>query len=110
MPKVFSYGTLQDPKVQRTLFGKTLQGKPDAVNGYQRVHLEYDGGNYPALIKGDRRYIGQTYEISFKELMAMDEYEGDAYVRDAITTEEGNEAYLYILNPNIKINGRDNKA
>ena len=32
--RLFSYGTLQLPAVQRIVFGRTLDGKPDKLPGY----------------------------------------------------------------------------
>jgi hypothetical protein len=33
MPLIFAYGTLQEPNVQRTLFGRLLRGASDELKG-----------------------------------------------------------------------------
>lgn len=37
---LFSYGTLQQPSVQRASFGRLLQGMADAIPGYRQSMLE----------------------------------------------------------------------
>jgi hypothetical protein len=32
---LFSYGTLRQPEVQRTTFGRELEGRPDAIVGFE---------------------------------------------------------------------------
>lgn len=106
--KIFSYGTIQDPKIQRELFGELKKSTPDAINGFQRLHMTLDGGVYPVLIKGDCRYYGHVYDVTPDELKKLDEYEGDAYIRIPVDTEEKQKVFIYILNPKIKLNLKNN--
>jgi len=39
-PRLFSYGTLQDPAVQLANFGRRLGGQPDALPGFRRDLIE----------------------------------------------------------------------
>jgi hypothetical protein len=45
MPLLFSYGTLQDEKVQLTLFGRTLVGHKDQLVGFEQalIHVQDPG-------------------------------------------------------------------
>lgn len=40
MEKLFSYGTLQLPEVQRSLFGRLLNGQVDQLPGYAIKELK----------------------------------------------------------------------
>ena len=40
MPRLFSYGTLQLPQVQRDRFGRLLDGAPDALVGHRTLMIE----------------------------------------------------------------------
>jgi len=40
MPRLFSYGTLQDPKVQHETFGRLLVGEPDGLSGWHETQIE----------------------------------------------------------------------
>jgi len=48
---LFSYGTLQEEPVQRTTFGRTLQGQPDALTGYVVSRVKIDD---PSVIAASR--------------------------------------------------------
>ena len=39
MPLLFSYGTLQQPAVQLSTFGRLLQGTPDELLGFEQSVL-----------------------------------------------------------------------
>jgi gamma-glutamylcyclotransferase (GGCT)/AIG2-like uncharacterized protein YtfP len=105
---LFSYGTLQQPDVQRGTYGRLLDGRPDVLTGYRLAPLTITDPDVVALSgapvhmiacpTGDPadRIEGIVYTITPAELAATDEYEGDAYARVEVRLESGASAFVYI--------------
>ena len=105
---LFSYGTLQQPEVQRATYGRLLEGRPDVLIGYRLAPLTITDPDVVALSgapvhmiacrTGDPadRIKGVVYTITSAELAATDDYEGDAYARIEARLESGASAFLYI--------------
>jgi gamma-glutamylcyclotransferase (GGCT)/AIG2-like uncharacterized protein YtfP len=106
---LFSYGTLRQPEVQRATFGRELDGRPDAIVGYD---LEYVTISDPHVIKtsgSDRHPIlkptdradaaveGTVFAISEADLAAADEYEVDDYRRITVPLRSGDQAWVYVF-------------
>lgn len=106
---LFSYGTLRLPDVQRSTFGRELDGRPDAIVGYD---LDYVTITDPHVVKtsgSDRHPIlkptdradaaveGTVFVVSAAELAAADEYEVDAYRRVAVPLRSGDQAWVYVF-------------
>jgi len=84
---LFSYGTLQQPEVQLTTFGRRLAGHGDAVLGHELdwvkirdPHVIATSGSdrHPVLVESDRPAAaveGTVFAITAAELAAADEYE-----------------------------------
>lgn len=104
---LFTYGTLRDPEVQRSLFGRLVPGAADILVGYRlgtvtisdpeviatsgiETHLCVDETGDP----GDR-IEGQVLRLTEAELAAADAYETADYERVAVTLASGIEAFLY---------------
>lgn len=104
---LFSYGTLQQADVQIELFGRRLDGEPDALTGFvvgtlqitdeavvalsgEEVHLVLRRGR-----SGDR-IAGMALAVTNAELIAADDYETDDYRRITATLESGREAFVYV--------------
>jgi len=51
---------------------------------------------YPALVPGSRAIVGELYRIAASALPALDEFEGDAYVRQEIELEGQLRALAYL--------------
>jgi gamma-glutamylcyclotransferase (GGCT)/AIG2-like uncharacterized protein YtfP len=109
MPRVFSYGTLQDESVQLATFGRTLVGQSDVLPGAKAVRLVLDD---PALIAssgraehtnldfGDAaaRVAGTAFSITDAELARADGYEETAgYKRIEVTLASGLRAWVYVF-------------
>jgi Gamma-glutamyl cyclotransferase, AIG2-like len=87
---LFSYGTLRQREVQLTTFGRELEGRPDAVVGYDLDYVTITDPHVIATSGSDRHPIlrpteradaaveGTVFAISTDELAAADEYEVDA--------------------------------
>ena len=93
MPKLFSYGTLQQEDVQLATFGRRLIGVGDALVGYRQSMVAIQdpevvrtsGKTHHPIVaftgKNEDRVPGALFEISDAELAHADAYEVSAYVR-----------------------------
>ena len=106
--RLFSYGTLQLPEVQRATFGRLLDGAPDALVGFAQEMVEItdpdvlakSGQRFHPIVKqsGDPtdRVAGAVFEITVDELAAADEYEVDDYERVEAQLASGAKAWVYV--------------
>lgn len=106
--RLFSYGTLQQPDVQRANFGRLLTGMPAAATGYRLSSVAIDDPEvvaesgtavHPILVAtGDAadRVTGTVFLITQAELDAADEYETGAYVRVELMLESCQRAWAYV--------------
>jgi gamma-glutamylcyclotransferase (GGCT)/AIG2-like uncharacterized protein YtfP len=105
--QLFVYGSLRDPAVQRSLFGRQVEGRPDALPGYRLGTVAISdeaaiatSGTATHLIvspsedSGDR-VAGFVLTLAETELEVADAYEVEAYARIAVTLESGIEAFVY---------------
>ena len=111
MPRLFSYGTLQDPAVQLATFGRHLDGSADGLPGYERGQvavLEPDvlatGMTHyeNAIFTGRSEQVvpGVAYEVTEAELVVADRYEAPAgYIRIPVTLAGGTAAWVYVHRP-----------
>ena len=106
---LFSYGTLRQPEVQRATFGREVDGRPDAIVGYDLHHVTITDPHVIATSGSDRHPIlkptdrpdaaveGMVFAISEADLAAADEYEVDDYVRVALPLRSGPNAWVYVF-------------
>jgi gamma-glutamylcyclotransferase (GGCT)/AIG2-like uncharacterized protein YtfP len=106
---LFSYGTLRQPDVQRTTFGRELDGRPDAIVGYELDYVTITDPHVIATSGSDRHPIlrpsdradaaieGTVFAISTTDLAAADEYEVDDYARVAVPLRSGRTAWVYVF-------------
>jgi gamma-glutamylcyclotransferase (GGCT)/AIG2-like uncharacterized protein YtfP len=107
MHRLFSYGTLQLPDVQREVFGGPVAGEADALVGYVLDEIEIaDPGvvglsgiavHKIARATGDPadRVPGVVFTIDDAQLARADAYEGENYVRVEVDLASGRRAFLY---------------
>lgn len=105
---LFSYGTLQLPKVQRANYGRLLEGRADALVGWALVPLEIKDAEVIRLSglavhtiarwtgEADDRITGMVFAITGQELEATDRYEVAAYGRVEVELESGTRAFVYV--------------
>lgn len=105
---LFSYGTLQDPRVQRATFGRELAMAPDGLPGYRTELIEIHDADvvrtsglahHPALVPTGRDadvVAGSVLVLTADELAAADAYEVDDYVRVGVTLASGAAAWAYV--------------
>jgi gamma-glutamylcyclotransferase (GGCT)/AIG2-like uncharacterized protein YtfP len=106
---LFSYGTLQQRDVQRSTFGRDLDGRPDAIVGYELEYVTITDPHVVATSGSDRHPIikpsgdsgaaieGTVFTLSPADLAAADEYEVDAYRRVAVPLRSGGQAWVYVF-------------
>jgi gamma-glutamylcyclotransferase (GGCT)/AIG2-like uncharacterized protein YtfP len=105
----FSYGTLRQRDVQLRTFGRELDGRPDAIVGYELHYVTITDPHVVATSGSDRHPIlkptdqadaaveGTVFAISEAELAAADEYEVDDYARIAVPLRSGDQAWVYVF-------------
>ena len=108
MPKLFSYGTLQQENVQLATFGRRLVGAADALVGYRQSLVAIDDPevvrksgktHHPIVVftgANEDRVPGMIFDISDAELVHADTYEVDAYERVRAQFASGLEAWVYV--------------
>jgi hypothetical protein len=103
IPVLFSYGTLQEDRVQLSTFGRLLRGQRDELPGFEPslvrnpaiVRATGKTHHANAMYTGHQKSSvrGTLFEISDGELAAGDEYERAAgYKRIQITPASAREA------------------
>lgn len=107
MEPLFSYGTLQLEQVQRSQFGRLLEGVDDALLGFVITEvqirdpdvLEASGlETHLALVPGEGPPIaGKVFQLTPQELEAADLYESENYVRVRVPLASGTLAWVYVL-------------
>ena len=94
---LFTYGTLQDPEVQKKVFGRTAKGLPDALSDYAKSTIEINGNTYLLVIPAPGEKVqGLIIEVEDDELEKIDDYETKAYRREEIALESGIFAWVYV--------------
>ena len=104
---LFSYGTLQQPEVQLSTFGREVDGHPDAIVGFDLHYVTITDPEVVAASGSDRHPIlrrsaspdaavtGTVFSLSAAELAAADAYEVDAYQRIRVPLRSGPHAWVY---------------
>ena len=106
---LFSYGTLRQRDVQLTTFGRELDGRDDAIVGYELDQVTITDPHVIATSGSDRHPIlrptnrpdaeveGTVFTITEVELAAADEYEVDDYRRVLVPLRSGAHAWVYVF-------------
>jgi hypothetical protein len=108
MPKLFSYGTLQNEKVQIETFGRILQGQKDILTGYKLKMLEIKDPE--VLRKSNQKYHpilefsgnpedeveGVLFAVTDEEILQADKYEVDDYERVEGVFKSGKSGFIYV--------------
>lgn len=106
---LFTYGTLQQVDVQMAVFGRALDGEPDAVVKHRLGEVVIDdpyvikvSGSvvHPALIADatpGAEVPGTVLTLTVDQLARADAYEVDAYRRVVVPLRSGRMAWVYAL-------------
>ena len=95
---LFAYGTLQSQAVQLSLFGRRLDGKPDALPGFRVQRLRIGGRDHRNLaFTGDAfdSVEGMVLTVTKSELEQADTYEPAGYKRTLVQLRSGLNAWVY---------------
>jgi hypothetical protein len=104
---LFSYGTLRRPEVQQAVFGRALDGRPDAIVGFDLDYVTITDAAVIATSGSDRHPIlrptdradaaveGTVFPVSATDLAAADDYEVDDYTRITVPLRSGEHAWVY---------------
>ncbi len=105
---LFSYGTLRQPEVQRSSFGRLLHGRPDSLPGFtsrwveitDSAVIEASGSTRHPIARPtdtpDDAVPGMCFSITPAELAAADRYEVDDYRRVFVRLTSGTDAWVYV--------------
>lgn len=105
---LFSYGTLQLPEVQRSSFGRLLEGEADAMVGFRQSLIEItdpeviktSGKRFHPIVEASDNKAdevqGMVFRITGAELKAADDYEVVDYKRILVQLRSGNKAWVYV--------------
>ena len=109
MPRLFSYGTLQQEEVQLATFGRKLAGEKDLITGYEPSLLKITDPQLAAKLgkshhdnisaTGDdwSNVQGTVFEVTEAELALADTFEAQfEYRRVNVTLASGNDAWVYL--------------
>lgn len=108
MPKLFSYGTLQQENVQLATFGRRLAGQADQLAGFVQTDIEIvdpevirtSGKTHHRMLvftgRDEDQVKGTVFDITDAELAQADAYEVDDYKRVAVTLASGLQAWVYV--------------
>jgi len=105
---LFSYGTLQQSEVQLRLFGRTVHGSRDILQGYKLLPIEIEDKNFLAD-RGEKNQLtvkltdnaadsveGTLLELRDEDLATADAYEPDNYERVRVQMASGKAAWVYV--------------
>jgi len=110
MPRLFSYGSLQQEETQVATFGRKLAGEKDLITGYEPSLVKIaDPALATKLGKSHHDNIsatgddwsnvqGTVFDVTEAELAMADTFEAQfAYQRVNVTLASGNDAWVYVF-------------
>lgn len=109
MPRLFSYGMLQQEAVQIATFGRRLEGRRDELVGYElsvftvedpefvAASGKADHANVVFTGQDDSRVSGMVLELTEAELARSDDYEPAGYERVSAALASGRQAWVYAV-------------
>jgi aminoglycoside 6'-N-acetyltransferase I len=104
---IFSYGTLQQPDVQQSTFGRLLNGQRDRLRRFEKTSVKSGNTQHANVTfngNENSRVDGMVFEISDGELARVDAYEADfSYKRIAAVLESGRRAWVYVHEPVVDL-------
>ncbi|MEM9014699.1 MAG: gamma-glutamylcyclotransferase family protein [Pseudomonadota bacterium] len=106
--RLFSYGTLQSPAVQKAQFERKVQSAPDRLPGYKldeiiirdKAVVDLSGAaRHPIIYETNIStdvVNGVVLTLSPEELAAADAYETEDYKRVNVRLESGMDAFAFV--------------
>ena len=106
---LLSCGTLRQHEVQLATFGREMQGRPDAIVGFELHDVIITDPHVIATSGSARHHIlkpandpeatvpGTVFEVSDADLAAADDYEVVDYARIVVPLRSGRTAWVYVF-------------
>lgn len=96
--RLFVYGTLREARVQDSVIGRRVVGRPARLYGYTKDSIRQGLSVYPILAAADPRQFvdGEVLDLTTQELERTDEYEGAPYRRLRVTVDSGDACWVYM--------------
>jgi gamma-glutamylcyclotransferase (GGCT)/AIG2-like uncharacterized protein YtfP len=96
MEKLFVYGTLQDPDIQKSLVGRIIFGTPARLANFEKTTINLGGRIYPIVRPAENKAVnGMVLEVTSEELARFDRYETNAYRRITAKLDSGQTVWVY---------------
>lgn len=96
MLKLFIYGTLGLPEVQKKVIGREAPAQPEILRNFGKSKIRINGATYPiAVYQPGEQLEGACIEVTERELKLVDEYETVAYKRVEVELLSGVKAWVY---------------
>lgn len=97
MNRLFAYGTLKNPNVQKEVLERVIDGKEDTLEGFKKSKIRIKEIEYPILIPDKTSKVeGHVLQITDDELEKIDKYETSAYRRIKVKLQSGEDAWAYV--------------
>ena len=105
--RLFAYGTLQTEAVQISVFGRRLEGQPDALAGYSLTMIQVQDQSFLAHSGAVQRSLqhtgnaldvveGSVLSLTPQEIERADAYEPAEYKRVQVRLRSGLNAWIYL--------------
>ena len=86
--KVFVYGVLKNPEIQREVIGRNGEGVFEIVENYKLSKIKLEDWVFPiAVPKKGSSLEGLVLYVTPEELKLIDEYKGKSYKRSKVRTK-----------------------
>jgi gamma-glutamylcyclotransferase (GGCT)/AIG2-like uncharacterized protein YtfP len=105
---IFSYGTLQDPKVQAQVLNRQVESWPDSLSQYELGVITITDASVLAISqqqqhpiihysgKAEDKVKGVVLKITEAELLNFDKYETSDYQRVSVCLDSGVTCFAYV--------------
>ena len=101
---LFAYQTLNEPRVQVEVWGKSLEGTPDILPNYRRI-IHTDGYHDVVSYSGGKGVHGIRYDITPEMYEKVIEWEKDRYDPHQVKLKSGKRAIAFMLKAEMKDKG-----
>ena len=95
---LFAYGTLMWPEIMSDVIGRKIEGCPARLSGARRLRVKDQV--YPSLVPSEGSEVDGIiyFDLTESEIVALDRFEGDEYVRrpaEVLCGERTEQAEVY---------------
>ena len=92
---VFTYGSLLDDSIRKSVLGKSIDGNIDTLRGY--IVKDHSVLPYPTIMPlKDGTVHGKVFDVTNEDLERLDRYETQYYTKINVLLDSGKESLVYI--------------